>query len=105
MADDKKNKYLKWAVIVVIFLIVLAVLYYAFRTPPVKWKEVKGGDISGTQYDIAIEAFSTLDEAKKRAIALNAKSFLVNGTNVIYKNVNKPVATDPNGTWTLYIKE
>jgi len=103
MEAATKKKLIIGAVLVVV--VVVVIYYFSTRNPYGTWKEIRGGDISGTQYDIETGPFTSIDDAKKRAIELGAKSFLVNGSNVIYKNVSGPVTTTPNGTYTLYIKQ
>lgn len=97
------SKGMKIGIGVVVVIVILLVLYFVFRKPAPVWKEYPGGDISGTQYDIARETFTTLDESKKRAQELNAKSFLVNGSTVIYKNAKAPIATETGASYKLYV--
>jgi len=90
---------------IAVVVVILLILYFVFRTPAPVWKETPGGDISGTQYDIAREPFTTLDDAKKRAAELGAKAFLANpaGAYVIYKNAKSPVSTVQGASYTLYV--
>lgn len=87
-------------------VIIALVLYFLLRTPAAGFRAIKGGDISGTQYDLSIDDSGlSLDAAKNKAVELGAKAFLVNGTRTIFKNASGPVTTDPAGTYTLYVKE
>lgn len=95
----------KLIIVAIVVVVVVIAIWLVMRNSTGNWKEIRGGDISGTQYDIQNGPFTTLDDAKKRANELGAKSFLVNGSNVIYKNVKTPISTDPSGSYTLYVKE
>lgn len=101
------SKGLKIGLGIGLVLLLIVILYFIFRTPTssVTWKAIVGGDISGTQYDIERGNFTTLDDAKARAVELNAASFLVNGNSVFYKNAKSPVSTTAGQTYTLYVKQ
>ena len=100
------TKTVKIAIAVVVIVVVVIIVYYLLR-PSDAWKVIPNGDINGAQYDIEVSTSGTLDEDKKHALEIGAKSFMRRDGRTFYKNAASPVSTVKidGQPQTLYVKQ